>query len=167
MPKFCSECGSPLITKPSGNDGEIPYCPVCKKHFFPLYNVAVSIITVDEQTGKILLIHQYNKPHYILVAGYVNRGESAEEAVARELKEETGLDAVKIHFNRTAFFEPSNTLMCNFTARVDNAADIRLNEEVDSFEWFSPDQVYQNMKPTTLAAKFVKAYLTDTETDRI
>ena len=56
-----------------------------------MYNVAVSMIVINKQTNKILLIKQYGNPFYILVAGYVNRGEGLERAVAREVKEETGM----------------------------------------------------------------------------
>ncbi len=161
MSKYCPDCGTKLIEKDDGPEIGVPFCQSCGKHIFPLYNMAVSIITIDEKTGRILLIRQYGKPYYILVAGYINKGESAEEAVVRELKEETALNVTRLHFNRTRFFEPSNTLMCNFTAYVDNADGIRLNDEVDSFAWFSPEEVEENMKPSTLAAKFVSAYLKD------
>ena len=69
-----------------------------------MYNVAVSMIVVDEETGKILLIQQYGKPSYILVAGYVNRGEAEEHAVVQEVREETGLEVEHLRFNRTKFF---------------------------------------------------------------
>ena len=54
-----------------------------------MYNIAVSMIVVNEETDKIMLIKQYGDPFYILVAGYVNRGEPLENAVVRENKEET------------------------------------------------------------------------------
>lgn len=114
--KHCWECGAALIEKPLEGEGIVPFCPVCGEYRFPMYNTAVSMIVTDEKTGRILLIQQYGRPSYILVAGYVNRGESAENAVRREILEETGLHAGRIRFNRTRFFEPSNTLMCNFTA---------------------------------------------------
>lgn len=79
----------------------MPYCPKCQQYRFPMYNVAVSMIVVDEETGKILLIQQYGKPSYILVAGYVNRGEAEEHAVVREVREETGLEVEHLRFNRT------------------------------------------------------------------
>ena len=59
------------------------------------------MIVINEQTDEILLIQQYGRPFYILVAGYLNRGEQEEQAVVREIKEETGMTAYKIHFNRT------------------------------------------------------------------
>ena len=116
--KHCFECGTALIEKELEEEGIVPYCPKCQQYRFPMYNVAVSMIVVDEETGKILLIQQYGKLSYILVAGYVNRGEAEEHAVVREVREETGLEVEHLRFNRTKFFEPSNTLMCNFTAFV-------------------------------------------------
>ena len=124
-----------------------------------MYNVAVSMIVVNRQTNQILLIQQYGKPSYVLVAGYVNRTESLENAVAREIKEETGMTVSEIRFNRTRFFERSNTLMCNFTAFVENDAELQTNEEIDSFAWFSFDDARKNIRPNSLAAYFLNTYL--------
>ena len=66
--KHCFECGTALIEKELEEEGIVPYCPKCQQYRFPMYNVAVSMIVVDEETGKILLIQQYGKPSYILVA---------------------------------------------------------------------------------------------------
>ena len=120
-----------------------------------MYNVAVSMVVIDEQTGQILLIRQYGKPHFILVAGYVNRGEQLEHAACREVKEETGMTVAHLKFNRTSFFEPSNTLMCNFTAFVTDASEFN----IDSYQWFSPDDARKNIKENSLAAAFLNAYL--------
>lgn len=99
--KHCFECGTALIEKELEEEGVVPYCPKCQQYRFPMYNVEVSMIVVDEETGKILLIQQYGKPSYILVAGYVNRGEAEEHAVVREVREETGLEVEHLRFNRT------------------------------------------------------------------
>lgn len=164
--KHCYECGVALIEKELEEEGMVPYCPECRQYRFPMYNVAVSMIVVDEKTGKILLIQQYGKPSYILVAGYVNRGEREEEAVIREIREETGLHVSKIQFNRTSFYEPSNTLMCNFTAFVGDADEIRINHEIDRYRWFSPEEARENIRPGSLAAYFLNAYLDDTRVNR-
>ncbi len=166
MAKYCIECGTKLEDRTLENEGIIPYCPSCQEYRFPQYNVAVSMITVDKNTGKILLIQQYGRPSYILVAGYVNRGETEEHAAAREIKEETGLHVTELHFNRTRFFEPSNTLMCNFTAYVDNAEAIHVNQEVDYFKWFTPDEAKANIRPDSLAQEFLLAYLADREQEK-
>ena len=124
-----------------------------------MYNVAVSMIVINEQTGEILLIKQYGRPHFVLVAGYVNRGEEVEHAVVREIKEETGMTVSHIKFNRTSFFEPSNTLMCNFTAFVKDDSELSTNSEIDSYQWFTPDDARRNIRPNSLAKSFLNAYL--------
>ena len=157
--KYCTECGTELIEKSLENEGVIPFCPKCNQYRFPMYNVAVSMIVINKQNDKILLIKQYGKPSFILVAGYVNRTEQLEHAVKREIKEETGMTVSSIKFNRTSFFEPSNTLMCNFTAFVDDESELCTNEEIDSFKWFSRDEARENIRPNSLAAYFLNSYL--------
>ena len=135
--KHCYECGTALTERELEGEGIVPYCPQCQQYRFQMYNVAVSMVVINEQTGQILLIRQYGKPHFILVAGYVNRGEQLEHAVCREVKEETGMTVTHLRFNRTSFFEPSNTLMCNFTAFVADASEFNPNSEIDSYQWFN------------------------------
>mgnify|MGYP001079350998 CR=1 FL=1 len=157
--RFCPECGTELIEKGLKNEGIVPFCPRCAQYRFPMYNVAVSMIVISERTGQILLIKQYGRPVYVLVAGYVNRTESLEHAAAREIREETGLTVSRLTFNRTRFFEPSDTLMCNFTAFVKDDRDFCINEEIDAYQWFSRDDARENIAPNSLAAHFLNAYL--------
>lgn len=157
--KHCFECGTALVERELDGEGVVPYCPECQQFRFPMYNVAVSMIVINEQNVTILLIKQYGKPSFVLVAGYVNRGEQVEHAVGREIKEETGMTVSRIQFNRTSFFEPSNTLMCNFTAFVKDDSELSTNAEIDSFQWFSPEEARQNIRPNSLAERFLNAYL--------
>ena len=95
--KYCSECGEKLILKKDGIDGLVPFCPTCGQFRYPMSNMAVSAIIM--QDDQILLIKQYGQDRNILVAGYINYQESAEEALKREIKEEVGLDVVSYEFN--------------------------------------------------------------------
>lgn len=106
-----------------------------------------------------MLIQQYGKPVYILVAGYINRGEQAENAVAREIKEETGMTVSHIKFNCTKFYEPSNTLMCNFTAFVKDDSELNTNGEIDKYKWFEKEEARKNFLPDSLASFFLNSYL--------
>lgn len=88
----------------------------------------------------------------------VNRGESVESAVVREVKEETGLEVIRYRFNRSKFYEKSNTLMVNFTAFVGSDAVVRTSE-VDCYSWFSFDEAREQIKENSLAKEFLCAYL--------
>ena len=82
---YCPACGTKLVERPLEGEGVVPYCEQCGEYRFPKFNVAVSMIVRDTATGKILLIQQYGRPFYILVTGYINRGEQAEHAAIREM----------------------------------------------------------------------------------
>ena len=96
--KYCHECGTALIDKELEHEGIVPYCPNCQDYRFPMYNVAVSMIIINEENQKILLVKQYGKDYFRLVAGYVNRTETLEHAAVRELKEETGYSAGRVKY---------------------------------------------------------------------
>lgn len=154
--KHCRECGTKLVHKYLESEGrDIPFCSTCNQYRFPMYNVAVSMIVTDQKTEKILLIQQYGRQKYVLVAGYVNRKEAVEDAVIREVKEETGLDVISYQLNKTKFYEPSNTLMINFKVYVEDGSKIHCNKEVDLYSWFSKEEAKNNIFPGSLAEEFL------------
>ena len=161
--RFCRMCGTALELRETEHEGMVPFCPLCEEFRFPQYNTAVSMIVVNEETDEILLIKQYGKPFYVLVAGYVGRGEELEEAVVREVKEETGMTVHRIRFNRTRFFKATDTLMCNFTAFVRDDSELNVNYEIDSYSWFSKEDARRNIKPSSLAEFFLYSYLDSEE----
>ena len=141
--EYCYKCGTKLELKEIEHEGLIPYCSKCNKFIFPTFNSAVSLIVIHKD--KILLIKQYGKDANILVAGYINYKENAEEAVYRELKEEMNLVPSKIVFNKTEFYEPSDTLMHNYICYVDDISNLKTDYEIDSYEWYSYKDAYLNI----------------------
>ncbi len=157
--RYCTKCGTLFETREMEGEGTVQYCPKCNEYHFPVFNTACSMIVIDPKARKILLIKQYGRDHYILVAGYVNRGEDAEVTVAREIKEETGLTAKTIRFNRSKYFERSNTLMLNWTVEIEDASELKPNNEIDSYHWFTFEEARRNIKDCSLAQWFLNAYL--------
>ena len=132
MMEYCMFCGTKLHDKELEGEGMIPFCDSCGEYRFPVFSTAVSMIVMNRARDRILLIKQYGRDRYILVAGYVNKGEDAEDAVCREIKEELGLRVTEYHFNRSHYFKPSNTLMLNFTAVVEDE-EPHPNREIPGF----------------------------------
>lgn len=108
---------------------------------------------------RILLIQQYGNPNNILVAGYVGRGESIEDALIREIKEETNLDVVEFQFNASYFYEKNNVLMVNFACRIKDSTILCCNHEIDQANWFFPMQAKEIIYPNSLAQKFLNGWL--------
>ncbi len=156
--KFCSECGTALEDKYLEKEGMIPYCLHCGQFRFPTFNTAVSIIVLNETEDKTLLIKQYGKDDYILVAGYINKGESAEHAVCRELHEEVGMEVIKLSFNKSAYFAKTNTLMLNYSCKV-NGETLRYDkDEVDYAQWLTLSEARKQIKQHSLAQEFLEYF---------
>ena len=156
---YCMQCGTRL--RPvyhETEECEIPYCDTCGDYRFPVFNTAVSMIVTNEEGSRILLIKQYGRPTYILVAGYVTCGEDVEDTVVREVKEEMGLKVTSMHFNHSHYFKPSNTLMLNFTVKVAGEAP-HPNWEIDDWSWFTIPEARENIRKGSLAEAFLLGYL--------
>ena len=156
--EYCPYCGTKLIKKELKNEGLIPFCTKCNDYRFELYSVAVSMIIITKDFKETLLVKQYNKDYYRFVAGYINKGESAQDAVIREMEEEIGIKPIKVLLLKTSYFEKTETLMLNHLAIVDTK-DLNANEEIDSYKWFSIDEGLNNLRDTSLAKIFYQYFL--------
>ncbi len=152
---YCSVCGNKLILKPCNDEGMVKYCDKCNAFRFPVYNSAVSMVIFNPDKDKILLIQQYGRKSNILVAGYINKGETPQQALQREIKEEVNLNAVSWDYNDSMYFEKTETLMHNFVV-VTDSEDFTLKEnEVDKAQWFSIKESVENIRPNSMAEKFL------------
>ena len=149
---FCPVCGARLSLRPHPSPTEQPtlWCESCEDWRFPLYSTAISVILLNPDRTRMLLIRQYGEAEPVLVAGYIDKGETAEAAVLREVREELGLCARSPRFLGSHYYAPSETLMLNFLATVDEA-EPRPNAEVDSWAWVPAEEALKLVKPGGLA----------------
>lgn len=157
---YCYECGTKLKLRYLEGEGEIPYCNTCETFRFPIYSTAVSMEVINPTGDKVLLIQQYGRKNNILVAGYINKGENAEDAVVREVKEEIGIDVKDVTFQKSAYFEKSNTLLFNFscTALTEDLSGVS-TKEVDQARWFTMEEAKEQIIQVGLAREFFLHYL--------
>ncbi|WP_307588522.1 NAD(+) diphosphatase [Paenibacillus wynnii] len=157
--RHCHECGTKLVDKECDGEGLIPYCDHCASYRFPIFSTAISTVVMNRDMNKVLLIQQYNRPYYILVAGYINKGENAEETLIREVKEEIGLEVVSSEYMRSLYYEPSNTLMINYISIVDSEDLSQVSSEVDTAVWFTLEEAAASIKKDSLAETFLLAVI--------
>lgn len=150
---FCIKCGNELHLKHLENEGMIPFCDKCNEYRFEQFNVAVSMVVLNKEMNKTLFIEQYGRKIKVLVAGYIKKGESAEETVRRELFEEVGLNVHSMKFQISKFHEKSNTLMLNYLVVVEDLMVLK-NFEVDRFDWYDLEEAYQLTNVGNLAKEF-------------
>ena len=137
--RFCASCGAPVRPIHAGNHTE---CTACGTHHFPRTDPAV--IMLVHAADRVLLGHSTRFPAsnmYSTLAGFVEPGESLEEAVRREVKEESGVDVGEVRYHSSQPWPFPASLMLGFYAEA-RSEDITLadNELLDA-RWFTRAQV--------------------------
>lgn len=111
--RYCSKCGSSLrrhteISKVCGN---------CGCEYFPQLSAAIVVLVKHGEKALLVRAKNFSRPFYALVAGFVETGETLEECVAREVREETSLIVDSIKYEGSQSWPFPSQLMLGFTAR--------------------------------------------------
>jgi NAD+ diphosphatase len=134
--RFCGSCGATTVPVKSGH---VLMCtnPSCRHEQFPRLDPAIIVLISDGE--RALLGRQASWPvgRYSTIAGFVEPGESLEDAVAREVLEETGVlvDTIEYHSSQPWPFPAS--LMLGFTAHALTDEIHRRDEELEDARWFT------------------------------
>lgn len=158
---FCTECGEKLTLMFLKDEGLVPFCKNCNEYRFAQFATAVSMVVTNREKDKILLARHRGDEDYILFAGYVKKGETAEKAVTREFKEETKLDVVKYKYMSSRYHEPRNVLMFNFIVMAENGEPVIDLKEIDEVKWFSPEDALAAVRKDSTAEIFLKNAIND------
>jgi len=89
-------------------------------------------------------------------------GESAEETVIREVKEEIGLDVEELEYIQSYPYDKKEMLMLGFKAKV-KKSEFMLSGEVDSVKWFAFDEALENIREGSIAWRLVKTVIGKSE----
>ncbi|MBR5088244.1 MAG: NUDIX domain-containing protein [Ruminiclostridium sp.] len=142
--EYCPRCGSKLVPRQIGDEGDVPFCRSCERPFFPFSYPCVICLCLDENDNVMLIKQSYGVSRYVCVAGYIKAGEDAETAVAREIMEETGLETLGKRFLYSRYYEKHDNLMLAFACRV-KKAEFSLSGEVKEAAWFGLEDAYDAM----------------------
>lgn len=157
--RYCPKCGEKLIEKEIGDEGLVPFCESCSVPWWDAFNTCIITAVTNEKKEVALLKQDYiNTTYYVCVAGHIKVGESAEESVVREVKEELGLDVEKLQFIQTYPYEGKDMLMLGFWAKA-KKADFVLSKEVDEAKWFAFEDALAQIKEGCIAWQLVKSVI--------
>lgn len=153
---YCPHCGTKLIRKEIGDEGMIPFCEKCNIPLWDMFTTCIIVAVVNE-CGEIALLRQnyVSATKYVCVAGIMKIGESAEETVIREVKEETGQDVEKLEFISSYPYEKKEMLMLGYRAVV-RKQNFKLSVEVDSAEWVKYEDALALLREGSIAWQLVK-----------
>lgn len=136
MINYCMQCGKPLILRPIGDEGEQKYCTSCNKFYFDNPACCVLVAIINEHNQVLLLRQSHiSATRYTLCSGYLQKGETMEDTVAREVMEETGQRVLSCEYVQSYYFSPKNLIMPGYIAYV-QACPFNISAEVDALAWF-------------------------------
>ena len=156
---YCPHCGSKLGKKEIGDEGMIPFCENCNIPLWDMFTTSVIAAVVNEYDEVALLRQSYvSSANYVCVAGIMKIGESAEETVIREVKEEIGQDVETLQFISSYPYEKKEMLMLGYKATV-KKQEFKLSGEVETVEWVKFDKALSMLREGGIAWQLMKTVI--------
>lgn len=156
--KFCGRCGSPLQNELGSVEKK---CINCKTSVFPRFSPAVMVLI--RKDDKILLARSPHFPPgiYSAVAGFVELGESAEDAAHREVKEEMGIEITDLTYFATQAWPFPDSFMIAFKANYLSGELQPDPSEIEEARWYGVDDIPQMPPSASVARRIIESTLAD------
>lgn len=153
--RFCGRCGAATAPVPGERARR---CPNCGLTAFP--RVSPAVIMLIERGEEILLARGHRSPpgRYGIVAGFVEAGESLEEAVRREVREEVGLEIADIRYFGSQPWPFPHGVMIGFTARHAAGEIVLQDDELIDAGWFAIDALPRVPPKLSIARRLIDAW---------
>ncbi|MBE0583439.1 MAG: NAD(+) diphosphatase [Desulfofustis sp.] len=153
--QYCGKCGTK--TK-SSNAGHVRICrnESCKESYFPSMDPAVIVLVSSGERCLLGRKDEWRAGMYSTLAGFVEPGEKAEDAVVREIQEEVGIQVENVVYKNSQAWLFPGSLMLGFTAMAKEEKIILDTNELDDARWFTREEI--KAKPHILPHKVSIAY---------
>lgn len=151
--RFCGRCGGETGFHPRER---AKWCPTCNIPWYP--RLAPCVIVVIRQGDRFLLAKnaRVKRHFYSLIAGFVEPGESLEEAVAREVMEETGLAVTNVRYCESQPWPFPHQLMVGFFADYAGGELVLQEDELSDAGWYRPGDTPPVPPKTTIAGRLIR-----------
>ena len=154
--RFCGVCGTPMKRVA----GERCFkCPACSHVSYP--RIAPAMMVLVKRGDAILLARHLASPtgRFTALAGFVEPGESIEDAVHRETLEEVGLRVKDLQYFASQSWPFPHSLMCAFTAEYAGGELVVDRDEIAEARWFGPDDAFPEIPPgVSIAHALISAH---------
>lgn len=157
MHRFCGACGS---SHQVNSEEKALYCAQCKHICYPRISPCV-IVLIKRSDKKILLARSPHFPEglYSNIAGFVEPGESLEEAVHREVFEEVSIKIKNLQYFSSQPWPFPNSLMVGYMADYDSGEISVDNVEIEDAGWFDPSNLPTFSSSMSISRWLIDAYL--------
>ncbi len=158
--RFCGKCGMP--TEPMACERAMS-CAACGIQYYPRVTPAVIVAVVRD--GRILLAQARRFPSvfFSVLAGFVEAGETFEECVHREIREEAGIEVMNLRYFGSQPWPFPHTMMVGFTAEYARGELLIEEKELVQAGWFEPEEVSRLQIPRrgTIARQLIDWFLAE------
>ncbi len=154
--QFCSRCGTPTVQRETERSKE---CPKCGQIHFP--RLAPAVIVLVERGNQLLMARSrhFAPGLFSVLAGFVEPGETLEEAVAREVKEESGILVKDIRYFGSQPWPFPHSLMIGFTAKYAGGEIILEDSELEAAGWYTVDNLPPQPGKISIARKLIDSFV--------
>jgi NAD+ diphosphatase len=136
--RFCAQCGTPSAVV---SGGWVRHCPNCKAHHFPRVDPVVIMLAVRGERCLLGRGHRRPGARFSCLAGFMEPGETLEEAVRREVLEESGIQVGRVRYLASQPWPFPSSLMMGFLGEA-LTEEITIDpEELAEVRWFERDEV--------------------------
>lgn len=135
--RYCPTCGFPLKWN-AGGRGKSCTNPAGSHRLYPRLDPAIIVLVEDGERALLGRPASWDPGVYSTIAGFVEPGESVEDAVAREVLEETGVAIREVRYVGSEPWPFPRSLMLGFRAYADPGQPVVVGEELEDARWFTP-----------------------------
>lgn len=153
--RFCGRCGAPTQAQSSER---VLHCHQCDARFYP--RIAPCVIGLVFKGDQCLLAHNasFSRGRYSILAGFVEPGETAEQALQREVREEVGIEIEQVRYCSSQPWPFPSQLMLGFTARH-RAGEICVDgHEIVHADWFDAHNLPDIPPPESLSGRLIRNF---------
>lgn len=136
--RFCGRCGSKLEVKGGGGSR---FCPACKVEIFPRVDPVVIMLAIDGERCLLGRQPRFAPGMYSALAGFLEPGETIEEAVRREVREESGIRVGRVAYHSSQPWPFPSSLMIGCHAEAISTNIERDVAELEDCRWFEREEV--------------------------
>jgi NAD+ diphosphatase len=154
--RFCGRCGTPTQLVPGERARR---CPVDHTPFYPRIAPAIIVLVTRGDTMLLGRNATFPEPMFSTLAGFVDPGETLEQCVAREVKEEVGIEVKNIRYFGSQPWPYGRSLMVGFTAEY-AGGDIQVDpKEIAEAHWFTADNLPRIPPRISIARQLIDSFV--------
>ena len=154
--QYCGCCATPME---QSQQERVKHCPKCGLRQYPRLSPAVIMLVYRGSEVLLARAPRFRAGMYSVLAGFVEPGESLEETVIREVREEVGVEIEDIQYFGSQPWPFPNSLMIGFTARYASGDIVIDSTEIESAAWFTKDSLPPVPGKLSIARKLIDAFV--------